>query len=259
MTISGVSVGPNAPLPFQRIQNAANSTDNAVFDINAARKAARPTGGGNAVSSGNQGTAAISATVSNPAASMLMRQETSRADVDNIAGVNEGNADIDLDEYFADTPSKKMRLLDTPLLLPSLENIAAVSAHASSRMRRMLSDYGVPSAPASISYNAFGEMRLPSDYPHAAEFKQMLEDHPGLDRELRAVSALSSHYEGMQRAMAFQQEYAAAKSKAELDAILSKYNDLFGANRRTAQIALTFSPDGVLSVTADGKPLNVNG
>ena len=168
-----------------------------------------------------------------------------------------GGADIDLDAYFSNEPVEDglVRLSDAALLIPSAGNIQALTQHASARFKDLLAAYDIPSAPQTITYDQKGEAVLPRDYPYADELKQALADNPGLDKELRTLNALSSHYVGLQRVQAFQDEYAKAQSQAEIDAVLRKHSDLFGPNRRHASIALNFSPSGDISVTAGGAPL----
>ena len=171
---------------------------------------------------------------------------------------SKGNIDVDFDEYFSDDPSIKTRSLsDIPLLMPSAENIGALSEHASSRFKEMLAEYNIPSAPDTITYNKEGKMQLPHDYPYADELKQALDENPGLARELSSVNALTSHYVEMQKALAFHEEYAAANSQADADAIIAKYSHLFWGNRSNSEIALSFSEDGSLGLIADGKSVQL--
>ena len=74
-------------------------------------------------------------------------------------------------------------------------------------------------------------------------------------RELRTAGALASHLAGIQAAQPFHQEYEQATSQAEIDAIIDKYSYLFGDNRRHPDIALLFSDQGALTITADSKAI----
>ncbi|MCX7172942.1 MAG: hypothetical protein NT159_03220 [Proteobacteria bacterium] len=75
-------------------------------------------------------------------------------------------------------------------------------------------------------------------------------------RELSTVNALASHVAEMKKLAPFQQEYAAATTQAEADAIVAKYSYLFSGAHHHDTIALQFSANGSLSLTADGKPLS---
>ena len=57
------------------------------------------------------------------------------------------------------------------------------------------------------------------------------------------------------RRLAYIREYEAARSQAAADAVTAKYSYLFHDQRPVPKIELDFSPDGNLTVTADGKPL----
>jgi len=142
----------------------------------------------------------------------------------------QGKKAFDIDEYF--TPkSEEINLDQIPLLIPSAENIGALSAHVSDKMRELLKANSIERAPDKIIYDHNGQMQLPPDYPYAEEFKQALADNPAMAQELQTISALTSHHVGMQAAMK-------------------------GENNATtyAEIALSFSNTGTLSVTADGRP-----
>lgn len=74
-------------------------------------------------------------------------------------------------------------------------------------------------------------------------------------RELSTVNALASNFVGMQKSRQFQQEYAAAPTQAEVDAVVARYSYLFSGNQDYDAIALQFSESGRLGITNDDKPL----
>ena len=169
---------------------------------------------------------------------------------------DQGPKNLDIEAYFtpaANTNGSTFTL--PPLLLPSQHNIDALASHISRTFPQFLAQNNIPFPPASITYDNQGQIQLPPDYPYAAEFKQALENHPAMARELSTVNALTSHLVEMKKSIPFQQEYAAATTQAEADAVVAKYSYLFSANRHYDTIALHFSADGKLSFTADGKPL----
>ncbi len=166
------------------------------------------------------------------------------------------DAGTELDELFSDNPhtSSKRLIGDLPpLLFPSAENIEAISQHASARFNEMLAQYGIPSAPSEIVYSNEGKMRLPADYPYAEDLKRALEENPGLERELRTLNGMSSHYAELQKRAPFLDEISTARTQAEADQIVRRYSYLFQDNQSYSRIALTFSESGDLSITADGK------
>lgn len=169
---------------------------------------------------------------------------------------NKGRVALDIESYFAPPVGRGANLDTLPLLAPSPQNIKALSNFISEQMPGFLGDHGIPTPPASISYDASGQIQLPANYPHAAEFKQALQDNPVMDRALRTTSALTSVMVGMRRSMPFQEEYAAATSQAQIDAVVAKYQHLFSNHRQYDSIALNFTAEGALSITQNGRPLS---
>jgi hypothetical protein len=52
-----------------------------------------------------------------------------------------------------------------------------------------------------------------------------------MSRELSTVNALTSNFVEMQKSRQFQQEYAAATTQAEVDAVVARYSYLFSGNQ----------------------------
>lgn len=77
-----------------------------------------------------------------------------------------------------------------------------------------------------------------------------------MERELRTVNALSSHFAEMSKSAPFSEEYANASSSAERAAIVKKFSWLFSQSRTFSEIYLHFSNDASLSITADNKQIN---
>jgi phosphoheptose isomerase len=59
----------------------------------------------------------------------------------------------------------------------------------------------------------------------------------------------------MQESLQFSEVYGKAGSPAEAQRVIDQYSYLFQDNRPSPQIALTFSSNGEVSLSADGKPL----
>ena len=168
---------------------------------------------------------------------------------------NHGATEINLDTYFTPPGSQGVDIDTVPLLMPTQQNIAALAKDVSAKMPGFLSAHGIPSAPASVTYDNMGQIQLPADYPYADAFKQALADQPSMERELRTTAALTSSMVEMNKSMPFQQEYLAANSRAEADAVVAKYSYLFSNNQHADLIALNFVANGALSLTHDGQPL----
>ena len=171
---------------------------------------------------------------------------------------NHGATEINLDTYFTPPGSQGVDIDTVPLLMPTQQNIAALAKDVSAKMPGFLSAHGIPSAPASITYDNMGQMQLPADYPYADAFKQALADQPSMERELRTTAALTSSMVEMNKSMPFQQEYLAANSRAEADSVVAKYSYLFSNNQHADLIALDFAANGALSLTHDGQALSLS-
>jgi len=191
--------------------------------------------------------------------SLLPQQDISESNSSNrylSIYTDTGKTKLDLDEYFSNTPSNSPEnLSDVTLLTPSLENIQGIKQHVSARLDQTLAQYNIPEAPAEITYNNHGEMQLPEDYAYAEEFRQMLEENPGLKRELKTLYSLTSHYVEIRKLDPFHEEFAAAETQAEINAVIEKYRHLLFDNRQENDIALAFSKDGLLTLLVDGAPL----
>lgn len=176
-----------------------------------------------------------------------------------IFDTDQGAQNLDIDAYFMPDKNQSASLSNSlpPLLLPTPNNVAALSRNISSAMPKFLSDNNIPSAPSSIDYDSEGKIQLPDDYEYADQFKQALENNPAMENKLRTVHALASHVAEMQKITPFQQEYSAASSESAREAVVNKYSYLFSSNKQYTDIALQFSLDGALSLTADGQPYQV--
>ena len=173
---------------------------------------------------------------------------------------DKGSVKIDLDSYFSNSPSATgfLNVNDLPpLLLPSTQNISALTEHVSTRFKQLLEDYNIPSAPEKITFDNEGKMQIPMDYSYANELNQALEENTGLARELRTLNAISSHAAEIQERMPFIEEMGNASSKAETDRIIAKYSHLLQDNNSYKSMALILSTEGDVSVTADGEPIKL--
>lgn len=148
-----------------------------------------------------------------------------------ILDTSNGKEALDIDDYFA--PKGNVDLDKVSLLMPSANNIDALSNHASTKLQDLIKEYNIPEGPDKITYDTAGNIKFPADYPYADELKQALKENDGLARELSTISALTSHFAGMQ---------AAAQGT--------------GSKNNYIEIALNFSTNVEISVTANGKPYN---
>ncbi|PCH60612.1 MAG: hypothetical protein COC19_05670 [SAR86 cluster bacterium] len=169
-----------------------------------------------------------------------------------------GTKSLDLSTFFSPPELDgviSLELAAQNLLLPSAANVKALQAHISSIFPGFLSANGIAEAPAYMRFDDAGQLVLPADYAYAEELKSALKDNPAMARELQTVNALASHVAAIQESEPFREEAAGAANQTELDAIIKKYSYLFNDNRTYPEIALLFTKDGTMSITADNEPM----
>ncbi|NVK19893.1 MAG: hypothetical protein HWE30_14435 [Methylocystaceae bacterium] len=151
------------------------------------------------------------------------------ASIDTIVlNTNLGTQAVDLASLFNPQPqSGPIDLMSVPLILPTADNIKALSQHGEEKFNALLSDYGIPEAPREISYDREGRLVLPDDYAYKDELTQALDENPTMARELSTIAAITSHYVGM--------------------------NAISSPSGGYAKITLNFDKDGALSVRANGQ------
>lgn len=170
---------------------------------------------------------------------------------------------INLDSHYSNTPPTKRhhgRLSGNdlpPILLPSVNNIQQVARHASARLRSILTDYNIPAPPSHLTYDNYGKMRLPADFPYAKQLQQALADNPGLARELRDLNAMASHYVMMGNSIEFTKEIYRAEPQQEVGWIRQQHSHLLEDDSNSKRIALTFSKEGSITIYANGKPVQL--
>ncbi len=181
---------------------------------------------------------------------------------DPTMNTSKGYVDMDLDALFANEMPKHegpLRIDDLPpLLMPSADNITAISEHATGRFQMLMKEYGIPEAPEKITFDNEGQMQIPLDYPYSDKLRQMMDENPGLERELQTLNALSSHYAEMKKREPFIEEMSKANSQKEIDFIIQKYKHLLNDSDNYSQIAIEFSPSGTIQMTADGQALDLS-
>lgn len=174
-----------------------------------------------------------------------------------ILSTTKGAVKVNLDEYFSPPKNQgRINLDEIPLLLPNAENLKALSVHAEERFNELLEKYNIPHAPEEITYNSEGKIILPNDYPYSNELKQALKENEGIDRELRTLHALTSHFAEIQKSIPFHEEFSKAETRVEEEAIVAKYSHLFDDNRNYSSITLSFK-DETLNLLADGKTIKL--
>jgi hypothetical protein len=221
----------------QHSQNTASKLDNTVTNNTASSLTSHHYGD--------------SVTISNTAKSILSSDQ--RDDNSVTMNTNKGYKKLDLDDYFLPPKGNEgvKGLNDVVFLMPSQDNVDAITEHLSKKMPQFLKDNNIPEPPSTIQYDNLGQIQLPHDYPYAAQFKQALEETPAMARELHTVNALASHVNEMKKLTPFNEELSQAKSLTEQNLIVKKYQHLLNDNRENDTILLNFDTDGKLSISAE--------
>ncbi|MBK1889667.1 hypothetical protein Undi14_06435 [Undibacterium sp. 14-3-2] len=162
---------------------------------------------------------------------------------------DKGSVELNIDDYFSASPQKPFAELP-PLLMPSQRNIDALSTHISNVFPKFLSDHGISSAPASISYDSMGQAVFPADYPYTEQLKKALDETPSMARKLMTVVGMTDAKNALDEGVKFQQEYTNAQSQNALGAVIAKYGSLLSGQSSTSPVSLFFSDDGHLRSTS---------
>lgn len=188
--------------------------------------------------------------------SAAQNKSAGQAPSGEITMLDTSQGPMSVDDYLS--PSSRDFAMFPPILLPSQKTVDTLSRHISSMFSEFLAENNIPSPPSTITYGDDGKMQLPADFAYADEFKRALDKAPKVEMELRTINSLTSHLVEMSKVAPFNQEYAAAPSKVEAEAVVAKYRYLFSGNQHHDTIALNFAANGSLTLTADGKLITVN-
>ncbi len=134
-------------------------------------------------------------------------------------------------------------MAQTPLILPTMKNLHALSAALSSDLTAAFGEAGIPAQPPiEIRVDSgSGRISVSADRPDAALIEDKLNSDGKLAEAIRTTVAIGSHALGMQRSLAFQREYLSSDNAR---AVVAKYGDLFGA-AKNHEISLCFDGTGV--------------
>lgn len=147
-------------------------------------------------------------------------------------------------------------LLDsTGLLLPTRANAAMLAAQAGEAIGARLDAAGMPRQPGfelAIDDVNSAHVSVKSNRPDAKAIEDLINGDPQLQMGVHNAYAIASHIPAMERSMAFQKEYAAAQTQAQIEAVIGRYSDLFSGRTPPADIGLRFGQDG-LQISINGE------
>ncbi len=140
-------------------------------------------------------------------------------------------------------------LTQTPLMLPTMKNVHALSAALNSDLREAFREAGIAMQPPidlRVDYNT-NRIVVSGDRPDAAAIEDKLNSDPKLAEEVRTTIAISSHALGVQESLAFQREY---RNSDDSNAIVAKYRHVFGESNK-GEVSLRFDGSGLVGRTEE--------
>jgi len=147
-------------------------------------------------------------------------------------------------------------LLGTPLL-PTRSNAAMLAQEAGRAINARLEAAGIASSPPfelAIDDVNSAHVTVKGGRADAKAIEDLINSDPSLQMAVHNTYAIASHIPGVERAMAFSQEYSSAQSKAEIDRVLARYADALNGSVPAADIHLHIGTGG-MTVTLNGEPL----
>lgn len=144
-------------------------------------------------------------------------------------------------------------LLDQPLLLPTRENVAKLAQEATDSLNAMLDAAGIPRKPGfelEIEDVNSAHVTVKSDRPDAQAIEDLINADQQLQMTLHNAEAIASHIPAIERSMAYQEEYRAARTQQQIDQVNARYADLLSGHSTAADIGMRYGETGI-EVTID--------
>lgn len=143
------------------------------------------------------------------------------------------------------------------LLLPTRANAAMLAKKAGEAINAKLDAAGIPREPGfevAIDDVNSAHVTVRGGRADAKAIEDLINGDQNLQMAIHNAYALASGIPAMERAMAFDQEYRAAQTKAEIDAVIARYSDLFSGFTQAADVRMNFGKDG-LQVAVNGEAI----
>lgn len=131
----------------------------------------------------------------------------------------------------------------TSPLLPNQENIAGLMEKTTAQLGYRLDQAGIPRSPGftlEIADPNTGRISVKGEHPNKDAIEQLANGDPALRQTLQTANALSSHYAGMERSAAYQQEAQSAQNAQQAAAVNAKYADLLAGNAPPAKVSFNY-------------------
>lgn len=148
-------------------------------------------------------------------------------------------------------------LLGEPLL-PTRANVARLAQTAGEMINSALDAATISLTPPFdlvIEDVNSAHVTVKGDRPDAKAIEDLINSDPQLQLAVHNTHALASSIPTLEKSAAFSQEYAAAKTQAEIDKILARYSDLLSGTISPAEVGLRLGKDG-LTATINGESVH---
>lgn len=143
------------------------------------------------------------------------------------------------------------RISRTSLLLPTIENVNALTARFSGALGAALAEAGIAATPPfELTENADGTVTAHGERDDLAAIEAVVNGNEDLRRLHHNATAVASHAYAMEDALAFHREYRAA---ADPQAVIRKYAYLFSGSRPKTTISMVFGEKGA-ELRFNGEP-----
>jgi hypothetical protein len=157
-----------------------------------------------------------------------------------------GHAEANVDTVQLSTTSG---LLAEPLLMPTSTTVQGLAETLSSDLETLFAEQGIDlEPPVEFTVGNNGEISVEGDRSDLEQIEELIAENPAIARQIRTLSAVSSHASQIERHLEFQAAYRASSDPSD---VVARYSDPFGAST-PSEIALSFGETG-LEVQVDGE------
>lgn len=149
-------------------------------------------------------------------------------------------------------------LLDQPLLLPTRENVAKLAKEATDSLNAMLDAAGIPRKHGfelEIEDVNSAHVTVKSDRPDAKAIEDLINADQQLQMTIHNAEAIASHIPAIERSMAYQEEYRAARTQQQINQVNARYADLLSGHTPAADIGMRYGETGI-EVTINQEKIN---
>lgn len=131
------------------------------------------------------------------------------------------------------------------LLLPTRQNVEAISAYMKEEISKAFDRADIPEdPPVEFSLDGNGQITVKGDRPDIEKIQALFKNNDELGEKMHNFLALASQMPAFERAVEYTEKYEQAHSQAEIDALNREYSDLFDGKNHYST-SFTFSSSGL--------------